>query len=85
MENKEIKRKLFDKLKEFYNDKDFVGGVISNTKTDEERQVIIDYIDKGENVTTDKITLLGLSLKRKRIDDSKVKQRGGNDSDSKIL
>lgn len=85
MENKEIKRKLFDKLKEFYNDKDFVGGVISNTKTDEERQVIIDYIDKGENVTTDKITLLGLSLKRKRIEDSKVKQRGGNDSDSKIL
>lgn len=73
MENKEIKRKLFDKLKDFYNDKDFVGGVISNTKTDEERQVIIDYIDKGENVTIDKITLLGLSLKRKRIEDSKVK------------
>lgn len=73
MENKEIKRKLFDKLKEIYNDKDFVCGVISNTKTDEERQVIIDYIDKGEDVTSDKITLLGLNLKRKRIEDSKVK------------
>ena len=43
MDNNSIKRKLFDVLKEFNPDKDFVGGVISYTKNDEDRQKIIDF------------------------------------------
>ena len=33
-DTKKTKRKLFEKLKEFYPDKDFVGGVLSNTEHD---------------------------------------------------
>lgn len=62
----EIKRELYIKLKKFNNDKDFVGGVISITKNDKERQAIIDFIDKGEDVTVEAITLLALHLKKNR-------------------
>ena len=57
-----IKRKLFDKLKEFYNDKDFVIGVISNVDTDENYQKIIDFIDEGEGVTVESIIALSVLL-----------------------
>ena len=67
MESKKgIKFKLFNKLKEFQNDKDFVVGVISNTKHDEDMQSIIDYIDNGEDVTIENIILLSLHLNQKR-------------------
>lgn len=66
MQGKKIKRKLFEKLKEFYRDKDFVGGVMSNVQHDEDRQVIIDYIEKGEDVTEKNIILLSLYLSNKR-------------------
>ena len=65
-DTKEMKRKLFDKLKEYHNDKDFVCGVVSNTRNDEDRQTIIDYIDNGENVSVETIILLSLHLKNER-------------------
>ena len=61
-DEKEIKRKLFDKLKAYYNDKDFVIGVMSNVTHDEDRQAIIDYIDNGEDVSVENIILLSLHL-----------------------
>ena len=57
-----IKRKLFDKLRAFYPDKDFVLGVISNAGTDENYQQIIDFMDKGEGVSVDSIIALSLLL-----------------------
>lgn len=62
-DSKKIKRKLFDTLKSYYPDKDFVGGVISNTQTDADRQTIIDYIENGEDVSVENIILLSLDLK----------------------
>ena len=50
--------------KEFNPDKDFVGGVISNTKNDEDRQNIIDYIQNGDDVTAENVILLSLHLKQ---------------------
>ena len=64
MDNNSIKRKLFDVLKEFNPDKNFVGGVISYTKNDEDRQKIIDYIQKGDNVTVENVILLSIYLKQ---------------------
>lgn len=61
-----IKRKLFDKLKEFYPNKDFVGGIVSNTQNDEDRQTIIDYLDNGKDVTVENVILLSLYLKNER-------------------
>lgn len=56
------KKKLFDKLKEFHPDKDFVLGVISNVDTDENYQHIIDFMDRGEAVTTENILALSILL-----------------------
>lgn len=63
---KETKRKLFDKLKAFYPDKDFVIGVISNAKHDDDKRSIIAYIDNGEDVSVENIILLSLHLKNER-------------------
>ena len=57
-----IKKKLFDKLKEFYPDRDFVLGVISNARTEENYQRIIDFIDNGDGVTVESILSLSLLL-----------------------
>lgn len=65
-DTKKTKRKLFEKLKEFYPDKDFVGGVLSNTEHDVDRQKIIEYIDKGNDVSVENIILLSLHLNNER-------------------
>lgn len=57
-----VKRNLFDKLKAFHPDKDFVLGVISNVDTDENYQHIIDFMDKGEDVTVENIIALSVLL-----------------------
>ena len=57
-----VKRKLFEKLKEIYPDRDFVVGVISNVDTDENYQKIIDFIDKGEDVSVESIIALSILL-----------------------
>ncbi len=63
---KTIKRNLFDKLREFHNNKDFVGGVMSNVSHDDDRKTIIDYINNGEEVTVENIILLSLHLSNER-------------------
>lgn len=68
MKSKEnIKYKLFNKLKEFNNDKDFVIGVISNLEDNKEDiQTVIDYIDNEKNITVETIILLSLHLNNER-------------------
>lgn len=65
-DKKEIKRQLFEKLKAYYSDKDFVVGVISNVKHDADRQAVIDYMENGDDVSVENIILLSLHLKNKR-------------------
>lgn len=71
-DTKEIKRKLFDKLKAYYLDKDFVCGVISNVKNDVDRQVLIDYIDWGDDVSVENIILYALDLNYTRKNNMEV-------------
>ncbi len=59
---KSVKRNLFEKLKAFYPDKDFVLGVISNVDTEENYQHIIDFMDTEENVTAESIIALSMLL-----------------------
>ena len=61
-----IKRELFDKLNSFHHDKDFVVGVMSNAKHEEDRKTIIDYMENGEDVTVENIILLSLHLNNER-------------------
>ncbi len=57
-----VKRHLFEKLREFHNDKDFVVGVMSNVDTDENYQRIIDFIDAGKDVSVESIIALSVLL-----------------------
>ena len=75
-DTKEMKRKLFDRLKEYYPDKDFVGGVISYVKNDEDRQMLIDYIDFGDDVSVENIILYALEVNKKRTDDIEDNRSG---------
>ena len=43
--------KLFSKLRAFYNDKEFVTGVMQLSRYDEGWQQVIDYMDTHDNLT----------------------------------
>lgn len=53
----ETGRKLFDLLKNVWDDEDFIVGTLSAVKGDEKRQKLIDFIKK-ENITDDEIIVL---------------------------
>lgn len=57
---------LFNKLKTFYNNRDFVLGVLNNAPYDEDRKIIIEYMDKGQDVTIENLILLSLELGNSR-------------------
>ena len=62
----DIKRELFNKLKEFHPDKDFVAGVMSNAKHEDDRKAILQFMEGGEDVTVESIILLSLYLSSNR-------------------
>ena len=62
----DIKRELFNKLNSFHHDKDFVIGVMSNAKHDEDRETILQFIENDDDVTIENIILLSLHLSNER-------------------
>lgn len=66
----QILQELFQKLKVVYDDKDFVMGVLMNAQDSADRQSIIEFIDKGEDVTPSNIIALSVLL-----DDAREKPR----------
>lgn len=60
------KRELFCKLRNLYNDKDFVVGVMSNAQSEEVQKRIIDYINEGRDVSQENIILLSLHKSNKK-------------------
>ena len=58
----ELQKKLRDKLKAVSEDKDFILGVLLDAEAEEDQQTIIDYIDKGEDVNEQNVTLLSVFL-----------------------
>lgn len=61
-----IKIKLIKRLKTISDDEDFIIGVISNAKHDDDRKSLIEYIDKGEKVTYEQLLMLSLWLGQER-------------------
>ena len=53
----ETGRKLFDLLKNMWDDEDFIVGTLSEVKGDEKRQKLINFIEE-ENITDDEIIVL---------------------------
>ena len=64
MKNKtnEVSKELCRRLKEIYNDKNFVVGVLASVENSDDAQEVIRFIDKGENVTMPSIVSLAYHL-----------------------
>ena len=62
-----VTKRLIEKLQLYWeNDEEFVIGVLCDLKTDEERQLLCDYIDQGKDVSYENIILFALDLKLQR-------------------
>lgn len=57
---------LIEKLKAFSHEDDFFFGVLSQSAVESDRQLIIDYIDNGEDVSYSNILLFALEVGQKR-------------------
>ena len=53
----ETSKKLYELLVEISSDIEFIGGTFADLITDEDRQLMIDYIEKGENINEEQIIL----------------------------
>lgn len=57
---------LFEKLRTFYNNRDFVLGGQCNAPHEDDMKTILEYIEKGKDVTRESLILLSLALGNKR-------------------
>ena len=57
---------LFNKLKAYYDNRDSVLGVMCNAPHDDDMKRIIEYMDKGQDVTIENLILLSLELGNNR-------------------
>lgn len=62
MTDKEVKEILREKLREIYDNRDFVLGVLSNASHPDDRRTILEYIEKGEEITTENLIMLSVEL-----------------------
>lgn len=61
-----IEQKLLGFLEKLYDNDDFITGIFSNADHEEDRNAIIDHIEKGDDVTVENVILLSLYLDNKR-------------------
>jgi hypothetical protein len=66
MIDKTIKRKLFETLRDYYNNRDFILGIGSNVTCDEDRQTVIDFINQRNKPTPEEVIILTVELNQKR-------------------
>lgn len=64
--DKKIKKELIEKLKTISEDNEFLLSIINYVRSSEDRKVVIDYIDKGDDVTYETIILLALTIYEER-------------------
>lgn len=61
-----VEKELIKKLREVWDDDDFVFGNRVHLRTDEERQAVIDAIDSGDVVDSDEVSLYALQIHQDR-------------------
>ena len=59
-------KQLIQVLRDIWDDKEFVLGVVTDLETDEERQAVLDFIKSNDDVTTEDIVLLALHIDNER-------------------
>lgn len=57
-----LEAELIKRLKKIFNDKEFVMGMLVFVYDDKDRQSLIDYIDNGEDVTVESVSVIALNL-----------------------
>lgn len=57
---------LIEKLRQFSTDDDYILGVLADSEFDEDRQLIIDFIDNGQNVNYESVVLFSLEVGQER-------------------
>ena len=57
---------LIEKLRQLSTDDDYILGVLVDSEFDEDRQLIIDFIDKGQNVNYESVILFSLEVGQER-------------------
>lgn len=62
MENNELTIKLGKKLKEVYDNDDFILAVLAEATNPEDQKTILDFIETGEDVTDETISVLAMDL-----------------------
>lgn len=60
----QLEQELLKLLKDFYNEKSFVIGIMNSIRTDTGRKKMIDFIHKGEGVTVLELTLMSIDIGR---------------------
>ncbi len=60
----ELEKELVEKLRIIWNDKEFIIGVLTFLDSDEERKYVLDFIQSKEDVTSDDIIYLVLSIRQ---------------------
>ena len=51
-----------ERLKRIFDDKEFIMGMLVFAYDDEDRQFLIDYIDAGDDVNIETVSVLALNL-----------------------
>ena len=62
MNDREIAETLQARLKAIWNNPHFIGGVMCNASHTDDRRAILNFIEKGENVTVENLILLSVEL-----------------------
>ena len=57
---------LFEKLRSFYNNRDFGLGVMCNAPHEDDMKTILEYIEIGKNVTRENLILFSLEQGNKK-------------------
>jgi len=56
------KDELVNKLLDIYDSKDFVIGVLTNAKTEENWDLVLRFIDTEKDIDSDRVSLFALAL-----------------------
>lgn len=66
MANEVLEKKLFEVVRDFHNDYDFILGVCSNVTHEDDIQVVIDFISQKNKPTPSEVSLLSIELDQRR-------------------
>lgn len=61
-----IEKTLEKKLRELFDDDEFVLGIMTYARHINDRKAILDFINRGEDVTDESVIVLAIELSRQR-------------------